>query len=308
MVWLLVFLLLASPALAVVNPQSGSAAVTATVPADPDTPVLISPANNATISTTAPSFIFNPAGGEVIINHYQLWIDGHKDTSPIRQSLSTIVTQALTALTEGSHIWSITAVADNGRTRNSTTWTFTIDITAPLILVNQVAEHQTSLSSLDLTPWQKEVSFTTSDRYPIIKGQSEALAFLTINFSGTGVSETVSTTIGADRLFSLKPNIALPLGRYAVAVSSSDAAGNNTSLPSFYVDIVAPTASRVTISLPPPLPDFSFTVPVIVPPTLPQIITAFPLTPSSACPAYAGWPWLIIILLIIYIIISKRRR
>lgn len=291
MLFLLIFLFLASPVLAVVNPQSGSAAVTATVPnrLRPDTPVLISPGNNSTISTTAPTFIFSPSSGETLVSHYQLWIDGVKNTDHIPQSYSTITTHALTALSQGTHTWMIKAVGTNYTERDSVIWTFTIDTTAPLILVNQVAEHETNLSSLDLTPWQNEVKFATARRYPEIAGQSEAQSFLTISFTGPTTSDTVSLTVGADRLFKLKPNIALPLGRYTVSVSSSDPAGNNTSLPSFYVDIVA-GAGLITISLPSPLPDLKFTVPVIVPPTTSVGITAFPLIPPVAVgPQYLVW-------------------
>jgi len=149
-------------------------------------------------------------------------------------------------------------------------------------------------------PFQGAVSFSTADRYPLISGQSEAGAMLSISFN----NETVSTQIGADRLFNLKPKTALLPGRYTVSISASDQAGNSTGLPSFYLDIVS-GAGLITIPLPSPLPDLKFTVPVIVPLSLPQIITAFPLQPGCAC---TWWPWLIVILLIIYIIISKRRR
>ena len=302
MLFLLIFLFLASPALAVVNPQSGSAAVTATVPdrTRPDTPVLISPNNNSTISTAAPTFIFSPSGGETLVSHYQLWLDGVKNTDHIPQSYSTIITQALSALTSGPHTWMIKAVGINYTERDSAIWTFTIDATAPLILVDQVAEHETNLSSLDLSPWQNEVKFATSQRYPLIAGQSESNALLSITFD----NETVTVLVGSDRLFRVKPKTALTLGRRQVSVSSADAAGNNTSLPSFYLDIVS-GAGLITIPPPSPLPDLKFTIPVIIPPSLPEIITAIPFQPECPC----SWlPWLIIILLIIYIIISKRRR
>lgn len=299
MIFLLIFLFLAAPALAVVNPQSGSAAVSATVPADPDTPVLIAPANNSTVSTVAPSFIFNPAFGTVIINHYELWLDGKKNTSPIGQSLQTVITQAQTGLAEGAHTWSIMAVANNGRTRNSTTWTFTIDITAPLILVDRVAGQETSLSSLDLTPWQKTVSFSTSGRYPKIEGQSEAGATLTVNFN----DQTVSAAIGTDRRFSIQPKTALLPGRYQVSVSSSDPAGNNTALPPFYLDITAPPAA-LTINLPSPLPDLSFTAPVRIPQSL-FPVSAFPLVPAETGCTCSWLPWLIALLLLIYLVYVK---
>ena len=293
MVLLLIFLFLASPALAVVNPQSGSATVTATVPdrTRPDTPVLIGPGNNSTISSTAPTFIFSPSSGETLVSHYQLWLDGVKNTDHIPQSYLTITTQALSSLSSGTHTWMVKAVGTNYTERDSSIWTFTLDTTAPLILIETVAGQE----------FQNAVSFSTTDRYPVISGQSEAGAILTISFD----NETVSVQIGTDRLFSLQPNIALPLGRYTVSVSSSDQAGNNTSLPSFYLDIIS-AGGQVTIPLPSPFPDLKFTVPVIIPLTLAPI-TAFPLIPSLQC-SINWWLILIIILLILYITLSRRRR
>lgn len=258
-----------------VDPQSGTVTVTATVPGEPDMPTLISPTNNSTLSTNTPSFVFSPSLGEILVDHYDLYIDGAKNTSPIAQSLQTIVTQALTALSEGTHTWYVQAVAESGRTRNSATWTFTIDTTAPFVLVTSVADQATSLSSLDLTPWQNTtISFTTNQRYPAIAGQSEAGATIEIDFEG----ETVTGIVDSNRLFSLKPKTALRLGRHQVIVKSTDQAGNTTTLPAFYLDITS-AAAPITISLPSPLPDLSFTIPISIPETL-FPVTAFPLIPA----------------------------
>jgi hypothetical protein len=290
---LLLVLFLANPAAltAYENPQSGTTTVTATVAGEPDAPTLISPTNNSVINSTTPSFIFSPSLGSILINHYDLYIDGAKNTSPIGQSLTTIVTQAQAALSEGTHTWYIMAVANSGRTRNSATWTFTIDTTAPFILVDGVAGQETNLSSLDPAPWQDTVVFTTNQRYPVITGQGEAGATLTITFSKDSTSDTVSMTIGADRRFSLKPNTALRLGRYSVLVASTDPAGNTTSLPPFYLDII-PGVTPITIALPSPLPDLSFRIPVIVPLSLAELPTIFPLIPSEAI---NYWIWLVIV-------------
>ena len=294
--------LLASPALAVTNPQSGLAAVTATVinRGRPDTPVLISPGNNSTINTTAPTFIFNPSLGDVPVTNYQLWIDGEKNTDSIPQSFSTITANALTALGEGTHTWMVKALGNNDSERDSAIWTFTIDTTAPLILVNQVAGQAANLSSLDLSPWQTGVEFTTTDRFPLITGQSEAQAFLTISFN----NETVSTQIGADRLFSLQPKTSLALGRYSVTITSSDPAGNTTTLPAFYLNIIQTAAGIITIPLPSLLPDLQFTVPVFIPLTLAPV-TAFPLIPAAA-PGLNYLIWLIIITYLCHIYCLNR--
>ena len=288
---------------AVTNPTSNSAAVTATVPGEPDTPTLISPANNSTISSTAPTFIFNPSLGAVYVDHYQLWLDGNLNTNNIGSSTITITANALTALTEGRHTWMIKALGEYGTSRNSATWIFTIDTTAPLILINQVAEHAASLSSLDLTTIPPGLTFSTNQRQPIISGQSEANAQITLIFSAK-TTTTLTTTALADNTFSLKPGHNLDPDEYSVTIISTDPSGNTTTLPSFNLTILAP-APLLTISLPAPLP--AITIPELPfgpMPKLPELLTAWPWLP--ACPI-SILPWIIILILILYILYLRYR-
>lgn len=281
------------------NPVSGSTAVTATVPGEPDTPALISPANNATISSTAPTFIFNPSLGAVYVDHYQLFLDGNLNTNNIGNSTITITTNALTALTEGRHTWMIKAIGEYGTGRNSATWTFTIDATAPLILINQVAEHSTSLSSLDLTTIPPGLTFATNQRQPRLAGQSEANSQLTLILTGQTIAYTLTATALADHTFSFQPSANLNPDTYSVTVVSTDLSGNTTTLPEFNLTINF--VPKITLfHLPSPLP--AITIPR---PQLPEIFTAFPFT--SACPVLV-WPWLIILILILYILYLLRRR
>lgn len=280
------------------NPQSNSTSVTATVPGEPDTPTLISPANNAVISTTAPTFIFNPSLGAVYVDHYQLWIDGNLNTNNIGSSTITITANALTALTQGQHTWMIKAIGEYGTSRNSATWTFTIDTTAPLILINQVAEHSTSLSSLDLTTIPAGLTFATNQRQPIIAGQSEANAQLTLILTGHTIAYTLTTTALADHTFSFQPSANLNPDTYSVTVISTDLSGNTTTLPEFTLTInFVPTITL--FHLPSPLP--AITIPQV---KLPELLTAWPF--QSACPVLV-WPWLIILLLILYILYLRYR-
>ncbi|MDZ7586538.1 MAG: Ig-like domain-containing protein [Patescibacteria group bacterium] len=302
----LFFFLLPFPLLAVENPTSNSSSISATVPGEPDTPNLISPANNSTISSTAPTFIFNPSLGDTFVTHYQLWIDGNKNTDPISNSTTTITTNALTALTEGQHTWMIKAMGEYNTTRNSATWTFTIDTTAPLILIDQVAEHQTSLSSLDLTTIPADLTFSTNQRQPVIHGQSETNAQLTLILTSSSSTTTITTIAITDNTFSLKPDANLNAGTYSVTISSVDPAGNTTTLPAFNLVITTP-APLFTLPLPSPLP--TITIPAIsLPfgpiPKLPASLTAYPIT--TGCPV-SIWPWIIILLLIIYILYLRRR-
>ncbi|HAF64276.1 TPA: hypothetical protein DCK82_05625 [Candidatus Beckwithbacteria bacterium] len=300
-----------SPALAVENPQSGSASVTATVPQTnpPDIPVLISPENGSTISTRAPNFIFDPSLGETSVTHYQLWLDGKKNTDHIPQSYTTIAAQALSALTEGQHTWMIKAIGSNTLSRDSATWVFTIDVTAPLILVSQVAEHDTNLSSLDHSTIPSGLTFTTSQRQPGFAGQSEANATLTISLVGPK-SVNFSTLVAADGSFSLAPPYALPPGSYTVTVSSSDTPGNTATLPPFTLEI-SQAYPPIVISLPSPLPQITLPGLPFLPrpslPTLPEILQAFPLAPARA--AFIFYlPWIIILLLLWQIYLLRKRQ
>ena len=197
----------------------------------------------------------------------------------------------------------IKAIGEYGTSRNSATWTFTIDTTAPLILINQVAEHETSLSSLDLTTIPSDLTFSTNQRRPNLAGQSEANAQITIVLAGS-VTTTLTTTVLADHTFSLQPAYNLNPGVYSVTVVSADPSGNTTTLPDFTLIILAPTP-LLTISLPSPLPTITIPgLPFGPMPKLPEIFTASPFLPSCS---FQLLPWLIILLLILYILYLRYR-
>ncbi|MEK7513756.1 MAG: Ig-like domain-containing protein [Patescibacteria group bacterium] len=293
------FLLLANPAYAVTNPATGSATVTASVPESvaqpPDTPVLISPKNNSVINTTAPNFIFNPSLGAIEVSHYQLWLDGVKNTDHISRSSITIIARALNSLSEGLHTWMIKAIGMNTHDRDSAIWSFTIDTTAPLILVNQVAEHTPSLSSLDLTTIPPGLTFTTANRLPVISGQSEANATLTLT-----LNNLILTAYTTNTTFKFIPSANLAYGTYTVSITSTDASGNVTILPSFKLTINRP--QPITITFPKPFPTLTLPplpgLPVL--PALPKALTAFPLT--TGIPAWLTYlSWFIIITLLTHI-------
>lgn len=300
LILILIFFIFATPVNAATNPASGSASVTASVPESvthpPDTPVLISPKNNSVINTTAPNFIFNPSLGATEVSHYQLWLDGQKNTDHIPRSSITIITHALNSLSEGLHTWMIKAIGMNTHDRDSAIWSFTIDTTAPLILVNQVAEHTPSLSSMDLTTIPAGLTFTTANRLPVISGQSEANATLTL-----ALNDLILVTLaGTDNNFKFIPSANLAYGAYVISITAIDLAGNTTTLPSFNLIIQAP--QPITITFPKPWP--TLTIPPLpglpIMPPLPKLLTAFPLT--TGIPAWLIYlAWFIIITLLTHI-------
>lgn len=275
--------------------DSDSSAVTATVPSTalPDIPTLISPANNSTINTTAPTFIFNPSLGVTIVNHYQLWLDGSKNTDHIPASNLTITTNAVAALNEGSHNWFIKAIGPNSLNRDSATWTFTIDTTAPSLALDSVAGQD----------YTNQPNITTGERQPLFVGRSDTGTRVVISLSGTNLSLNLDATVGTDGKFSLKPTISLSPDSYTVSVSSTDESGNTTNLPSFILTI-SEFISGFTIPLPSPFPDLSFNLPFLNGTLIPEGLTAFPI--AALTPVIPYLLWLVLVLLFIHLVQLRR--
>ena len=297
--------------------ETGSPAVTATVPApspsptstSPNSPILISPDNNTIINSSSPTFIFEPSTDASGINKYELWIDGGFDQNVSHLTASTISTPATNALIDGLHTWKIKAVNNNGLGTDSATFSFTIDTTPPVILINQVAEHPVTLSSQDQSTIPAGYSLSTTDLTPTFSGTLEAYATLTLSLTGSVASYTLNTTADANSTFSLTPTFQLASDTYTVYISSSDQASNSSSLPSFTLNITSAPAKTpaITIPLPSPLPTITIPgLPIPQPklPTLPQALTAFPLSIESSS-FLSLLPWLIIFLFILYIFINK---
>ena len=303
-------ILIPGSVLAVVNPQTSSVGITATVPDThpPSTPVLISPANHSTINTQAPNFIFQPSTDNVGFGEYELYLDGDNKMRDhiFHQNTTTITTSAETNLTDGLHTWKIRAIDTSNNYKDSATWTFTIDTTPPLILITQIAEHTTNLSSADPATTQANPTFTTTDQTPIFTGTSEAHATLIISLSSNTQNYSFTTIAASDASFTITPTSKLGYNNYTVSISATDTANNTTALPSFTLTIKSPPT--ITISLPSPLPTITLptiTLPTISLPSLPQLQPRIPEA-LQASPiitfACSLWPWLIVLILLLYII------
>lgn len=296
---------------------SGSASVTATVPAsitseNPTAPILISPTNNTIINSNSPTFIFEPSSDSSGIHKYELWIDGNFDQDISPTIALTISATATSALADGLHTWKIKAVNNQGQDTDSATFSFTIDTTPPIILITNIAEHQTSLSSQDPTTIPANYSLTTTDLTPTISGSSESYATLTFSLTGSVANYTLTTIANLDSSFSLTPDFQLASDTYTVSIIGSDQALNSTSLPSFTL-IITPQAAKtpaITVPLPSPFKDLTIPSLPIIPqlklPALPKALTAFPLTPDSPL-ILTFLPWLIIFLLLLHILQKTER-
>lgn len=307
------------PTFVLANPETSGAPVSATVPPPtpspnpatqhPSIPILISPANNSTLNSNSPTFIFEPSTDPLGINKYELWINGSFDQNISPATTLTISTTATTALTDGLHTWKIKAVNNSGLGTDSATFSFTTDTTPPIILLTNIGENTVALSSQDTTTIPANYSVTTTSKSPTFSGTSEPNATLTFSLTSTVASYTLTTTTSTDNSFSLTPSIKLASGSYTVSISASDQASNSTSLPSFTLTLTTQLAKTpsITIPLPSPLPTLTIPglpIPQTKLPSLPKTLTAFPLTIDS--PSFITYlPWLIIFLFILYLFINK---
>lgn len=147
------------------NPKDREIRATLTVRDDepPSTPILISPSNGATLTDSTPSFVWEESTDNFAMSYYILTVDGTVKFSNIPLTDTTtgdyVMTKSGTQYTltptgsiaDGSHTWKITAVDVNANTKDSVTWSFSIDSTAPTLVITKIGEITTSISAQDLS-------------------------------------------------------------------------------------------------------------------------------------------------------------
>lgn len=169
------------------NPKDRENTVTATVPdiIAPSIPILVSPTNNSSVNTAKPPFVWQGSTDNVGVDHYVLYLDGsiYIDDIPITATDTSSYTLTVSGneytltpknnINNGTHTWKVQAVDAAENIRDSATWSFTIDTQAPTLVITQIGEESTSISSQD--------SSTLPDPYleidenePTIAGTTEA--------------------------------------------------------------------------------------------------------------------------------------
>jgi len=236
--------------------------LTATIPDEspPTAPILISPENGSFVNTASPLFSFyKSTDANSTIWYYQLFLNDnllisqlpamvdHLSTGPGPEHGAGFTVWGQTdkikfklgqKLEPGSYTWKIRAWDTYRNYADSALWTFTIDQTAPQIIINQIAEHEDlNLSSLDPNSITSTTLFATSRLKPVIKGRSEPSAALKLILESKTESISLYTTADSQGFFSLKPDQALEPGTYTLYITASDAARNTTSLKPFQITI-----------------------------------------------------------------------
>ncbi len=247
--------------------------VTATVPDQSfNAPVLVSPTNNATLTTTRPTFSWlrpspTPASP---LNHYDLYIDGAIFAASVPDSLTyadfyfytatasggTFYVTLKADLLQGYHTWNVTAYTDAGTSANSETRNFYVDSIAPYISVTKV--DQTNLS------WNTSVSgsipsvenryLTSTVTNPVFTGGVENSANFKIVLVcplniPTCTNQTYSANIPSGSW--TYQFVGLLSGQtYTAKATATDASGNTTTFPDFFVTYTSPSATPTATATP----------------------------------------------------------
>lgn len=243
--------------------------VSASVPDEipPSAPVLIAPANGLYTSNQTPTFVFKKStDAQSPVRHYEMYLNGSLFIPEIPSSQTPVQTSQFYCfitndnisvslkqpLDDGLYSWKIRAYDMYHNWIDSAQWVFTIDTQAPLIIINQVGENKNlNLSSQDPNSIPSNLKLISYQLQPEFHGLSEPGARIQINLTPV-IEMQPSPAVGDSKgKFILKPKEKLKIGKYKVLVIASDAAGNTTVLPEFYLEIKRPLGPAVWPSLPP---------------------------------------------------------
>ena len=245
------------------NPKTRSAKVTASVRDHilPTVPILIFPENGSLISDATPTFVWEESYDALGIDYYQLYIDGSlfadnllatpSATSTYRftQTGTQYSLELLQGLSDGLHTWKVRVFDNNANYVDSATWSFTIDSTAPTIIVTAIGDLAVSITSQDastvpITPYELSENSVT------ISGSAEANASLTLTYTVEGESpKTLTTTADSAGGFSFTLPILPREKKITIQILATDAAGNTSVIDGVLIII---KEQLVTLPLPSP--------------------------------------------------------
>ncbi len=272
------------------NPKTRTSKVTVMVrdEINPDIPILVSPSNGSVVTTKRPPFVWKIGFDAHGIGKYQLYLDGSllfdsitppsKDdpfyTFAENETTRNATLQVKNDLTEGAHTWKVTAFDANGNSANSATWSFTIDTTAPVLIVKEVGDETVSISAQDATTIPTSPIVLTENQ-PVISGTSEASASIKISVIMPDLSVTTYTTTAAsDGTWSITLGTLSYYTTIKLQVSSNDSAGNSA-----LIDSIPIRLEYVVIKLPSPIdkitPEIVITPPEVIKEKIEQIVRPF---------------------------------
>ena len=201
---------------------------------------------------------------------------------------------------EGSHTWYILAYPNSADTLQSSTFTFTVDTTLPIIILERLEKHTMYWASNDpntFPPFSDRQLIVNTNK-PLLEGKVEANANLKIAFlcptdaqDCSDISYTLSDPDGnwVHRVRGLKKSIP-----YTVYLIATDYASNTTYFPVFTVTYqpkpLFPLPPIPGITKPTPTPSPPDISPAPEAPSKPPAIPSAPLPPLAPSPAPTPTP------------------
>jgi len=304
-----VFLIFSSKPVLASNPYAtGSATVNATVLSTTfNPPILISPYNNSVTKNTRESLVWQRPSPLPLtpLHHYDVYLDGQIFAASVSDSITsqtyyfytitrsdnTFTLSFNTDLAQGYHTWSVTAYDTTGVNVSSTTWTYYIDSVAPDISLQKVDSQTFHWTTAD-TSTIPDISLrhiTVGNPNPLLSGTVEPYANFQIvlmcpqnilNCHDQTWQGNYPTGLWQNRFYGLIRGLV-----YTVYLSATDAAGNSTVFPDFYLVYgpVTPTPSATLTPTASPTPPIA---PSATPtPTLEITPTPFiPVPPIAPTP------------------------
>lgn len=272
------------------NPKTRTSKVTVMVRDEipPDAPILVSPSNGSVVTNKRPPFVWKIGFDAHGIGKYQFYLDGSllfdSITTPVKTdplytyaedpSTGNATLQVKNDLTEGAHTWKVKAFDVNGNSTNSATWSFTIDTTAPVLLVKSVGDTTVSVSAQDITTIPTSPIILTKNQ-PVISGTSEASASIKISVILPDLSVTTyTTTVASDGTWSITLGTLPYYKTIKLQVSSNDSGGNSA-----LIDSIPIRLEYVTVKLPSPIdkitPEITITPPEVIKEEIAKVIKPY---------------------------------
>lgn len=268
----------------------------------PSTPILISPADEALLSTATPDFQWHESIDETALAGYRIFLDSvqHYGDLPLTDtdnsnyvltydSLNGIYSLIpKTALSEGYHSWRIEAFDYGDNSGVSDTWNFTVDTLVPDFIITQIGDQGTNISALNPSsvPSSPVILFANDPtaNEPIIVASTEANSSVSLLVSIPGdPSQSFSTSVDGSGHYQLQLGILPRDTDIRLDFTITDQVGHVSVLEGLYIRI--PTyywpASPTPTYTPTPAPTATATpTPQLTPVPTRRITPAAVLSPS----------------------------
>lgn len=275
-------------------------------------PLLISPSDNSLTNNRYQNFVWQPATSTSGIHHYTLYLDDliivpyitnalYQNTSIYTANFTNnrFYLQLKSPLSEGSHTAKVLAYTNQNNSSSSSTHTFTVDATIPLIILQAVDKHIVYWASHDpySIPPTNQRHFDVTTSQPLLTGKTEAGANLKLSLAcpantpscqDQSYTGTVSDGNWKHRFYHLESGLT-----YTAYLSATDPAGNSNIFPAFTVTYTptsiftlpifpttTPTPKTTLTPTPTPRPAEEL-APLIEPPPAPTLPPAPTTTPTT---------------------------